>query len=131
MDQFINGSKTSEATRRGSIQQDNALKKRNTLKANKKDSVHLPSRTDISSSIVESKEWPKGLRNVVCKSFSRSPNETRGKQFIQRHDFSSGLQFIMHKSCQKIPIRFFIVDDSGSMSHNDGRRVVGEGLNKK
>lgn len=131
MDQFINGSKISEATRRGSIQQDNAFKKRNVQKSNKKNTVHLPSRTDVGSISEESKEWPLGLRNVVCNSFKREPNEIRGKQFVQRYDFTPGLQHILYKSCQKIPIRFFIVDDSGSMSNNDGHRVVGEGSNKK
>ena len=32
---------------------------------------------------------------------------------------------------QKVPIRFFVIDDSGSMLSNDGKRRIGEGSSSK
>ena len=37
----------------------------------------------------------------------------------------------MVKSCKKMPVRFFITDDSGSMLTNDGNRIVGSDSRKK
>ena len=53
------------------------------------------------------------------------------KSFLAGHGWPPGLQEAMVKSCKKMPIRFFITDDSGSMLTNDGNRIVGSDIYKK
>eukprot|EP01031_Cornospumella_fuschlensis_P044471 gene44470-54386_t len=68
--------------------------------------------------------WPEALRQRVRQKLSKSPNVESGKRFLTKHGWPSGLQEAVLKSCRKIPVRFYIVDDSGSMISNDGRRVM-------
>ncbi len=42
-----------------------------------------------------------------------------------------GLQRTVLTSCQTCPLRFFIIDDSGSMCANDGHQLVGSGASKR
>ena len=46
-------------------------------------------------------------------------------------NWPAGLQEALIKSVLKIPIRYFVIDDSGSMLSNDGTRRVGEGPTSK
>ena len=48
------------------------------------------------------------------------------RAFLAKHHWPVGLQEAMVKSCKKMPVRFFITDDSGSMLTNDGNRLVGD-----
>ena len=59
-------------------------------------------------------------------------NEPYCKNYLSRHGWPSGLQDTLIKSFQLFPVRFFIVDDSGSMSTSDGHRLVqsADGKNK-
>lgn len=68
-----------------------------------------------------------GLRNAVIRSFTTPLNETAGKAFLTAHRWPEGLQESLLHSCDKIPIRFVVVDDSGSMGTSDGKRTVGTG----
>lgn len=54
-------------------------------------------------------------------------NETGTRQFLSAFSWPIGLQELYIKSCKSVPMRYVIVDDSGSMSTCDGRRVVVEG----
>lgn len=81
-------------------------------------SVHKPSAI---------KPWPPALREEVLRSFKRPPDEQGGLKFLSKHDWPTGLSGTVFKSCKKIAIRFFIVDDSGSMILNDGKRVIQTG----
>lgn len=76
------------------------------------------------------KDWPQGLVDAVVQTFPRGLNEPRAKSFLASRNWPSGLQDTFIRSCKKIPIRFFIVDDSGSMSINDGRKIVRSGTRK-
>jgi hypothetical protein len=58
-------------------------------------------------------------------------DETATRKFLTENDWPIGLQTALIQSCQKMPIRFFITDDSGSMLTNDGRRIVGSGEKTK
>jgi len=49
------------------------------------------------------------------------------KEFLTKHNWPLGLQEALIKSCERMPVRFFITDDSGSMLTNDGHRIVGSG----
>jgi len=72
--------------------------------------------------------WPAALRNDVVKSFSRKADEETGTAYLkQHHNWPNGMCKSILKGVRKIPIRFFIVDDSGSMSTNDGNRIVRAG----
>lgn len=53
-------------------------------------------------------------------------NTSRTREFLKRCEWPSGLQEALIKSVQKIPIRFFVVDDSGSMLMNDGKRRLSD-----
>lgn len=57
--------------------------------------------------------WPPKLRDEVVNSFDRTLNEAAGHRFLERHKWPLGLRKALIKNCKKIPIRFFIVDDSG------------------
>ena len=78
----------------------------------------------------QAKDWPAGLIDAVVKTFNRPPDEVEGRRLLSSHGWPSGLQETFFRSCRKIPIRFFIVDDSGSMSTNDGRKIVRQGPGK-
>jgi hypothetical protein len=51
-------------------------------------------------------------------------SERKGKAFLNSEHWASGLQASVLQSVKKIPLRFFIVDDSGSMATVDGNRSV-------
>jgi len=55
------------------------------------------------------------------------PDEAGARQFLTRHNWPVGLQELFLKGCVHLPIRFIIVDDSGSMTANDGRRLLPSG----
>jgi hypothetical protein len=56
---------------------------------------------------------------------SNSPiNEGAIREFLSaKHHWPEGLQTQLVSSLKKIPLRFFICDDSGSMMTSDGHRV--------
>lgn len=51
-------------------------------------------------------------------------NEPSARQFLRSKGFPEGLRDAFIGTLSKVPIRFFILDDSGSMSIHDGKRVV-------
>ena len=62
--------------------------------------------------------------SVGQDSLPRFLNEQVARQFLQSKGFPEGLQDAFIETLSKVPIRFFILDDSGSMSIHDGKRVV-------
>jgi hypothetical protein len=48
-------------------------------------------------------------------------------KFLSGKGWPQGMITAVEKSCAMFPLRFFIVDDSGSMSTNDGHRMIGTG----
>ena len=61
----------------------------------------------------------------------RPPNEAGCKRFLSEHGWPSGVQEALLKSVKKLPLRYFICDDSGSMLTNDGHKVIGSGDSTK
>jgi hypothetical protein len=51
-------------------------------------------------------------------------NEGGAREFLSANHFPQGLQDAFIESLTKTPLRYFIIDDSGSMGTNDGKRVV-------
>lgn len=53
-------------------------------------------------------------------------NEVGGMEYLKSNEWPTGLATALMQNAQKIAMRFFIIDDSGSMATNDGHRVVGK-----
>jgi hypothetical protein len=70
--------------------------------------------------------WPPRLRDAIVASFDRKPNKKHTTSFLThpKCDWPPGLVKSAIKSCDKIPVRFMLVDDSGSMSTKDGHKLV-------
>ena len=47
------------------------------------------------------------------------------REFLSEHKWPVGLQDTFIKNVSTIAFRFFICDDSGSMSTSDGRNIIG------
>ena len=66
---------------------------------------------------------------------SQSPqagiDEAAARQFLFEKGWPLGLQSALISSFAKIPFRYFICDDSGSMMSHDGNHVLGTGKNTK
>lgn len=58
-------------------------------------------------------------------------NEGGAREFLTAQKWPIGLQDTLVEGLHKVPIRFFICDDSGSMGTNDGNRIVSTGKGKK
>lgn len=58
-------------------------------------------------------------------------NQEGAMQFLTRNDWPTGLQQAFLKNVAKLPMRYFICDNSGSMVASDGHRLIGEGVNKR
>jgi hypothetical protein len=52
-------------------------------------------------------------------------------RYLTNQGWPMGLQQALLKNLDRIPMRFFICDDSGSMSSSDGHRLVGEGARRQ
>jgi len=53
------------------------------------------------------------------------------RYYLSENGWTQGLQDIILKNLVKVPLRYFICDDSGSMSANDGHRSIPFGQSKK
>jgi len=58
-------------------------------------------------------------------------NINNAKQYLSHYGWPNGMQDALMKCLVKIPLRFFIIDDSGSMITNDGHMITGVGSNSK
>jgi hypothetical protein len=85
----------------------------------------------LSTNLPDVKPWANGLRKKIVDSFKLKTDEHKARQFLQKYRFPEGLVQTVFKSCRKLPLRFFIVDDSGSMLTNDGRRLLSQGNSTK
>lgn len=55
---------------------------------------------------------------------SSTVNQAAAREFLTRMRWPPGLQdFLIHNVSSKLPYRFFICDDSGSMQTSDGKRL--------
>ena len=57
-------------------------------------------------------------------------NEQGVRDFLTGHRWPIGLQSTVIQSFSRVPIRFFICDDSGSMATNDGHRLLTDSHNQ-
>ena len=49
--------------------------------------------------------------------------------FLNGMKYPEGLQEVLLRGLKKVPIRFFLIDNSGSMSESDGNVLVKHGKN--
>ena len=104
----------------------------NNLRDRDKGSMNvLPITAEISDSNDDFVKWPKTLINKVIESMGRDLDRRAGEKYLNNLGWPIGLTNCLFKSCKKIPIRFYIVDDSGSMNESDGRRILGYGKDQK
>lgn len=68
---------------------------------------------NLASSSQGIKHWPPALRDKLIHTFKKPPNQRRGGDYLTRYEWPEGLKSTIYRSCKKIPMRFFIVDDSG------------------
>ena len=66
-----------------------------------------------------------------ASSFYVPPDEAGIRKYLAKAGWPRGLQQAVIDTAHKIPIRYFITDDSGSMLTNDGHRLVGSGPKTK
>ena len=59
-----------------------------------------------------------------CPNPGEPVNETGLRNFLQANAWPSGLQDTLVKGARRIPIRYFVCDDSGSMAIADGMQIV-------
>lgn len=69
------------------------------------------------------------MSNAPSKSMNL--NGDGATQFLKEYNWPSGLTQAMLRNLEKMPIRFIILDDSGSMAVSDGAKLIGDGANKK
>jgi hypothetical protein len=70
---------------------------------------------------------PGSVANAYPNGLPCVQNEGAAKEFLSRCQWPESLQESFIQSVSKIPLRFFICDDSGSMETGDGKRVVPDG----
>ena len=54
-----------------------------------------------------------------------APNEEACRRFLRASGWSDGLSSALIKTLAKVPVRFIVCDDSGSMLSTDGHRRIG------
>ena len=65
-----------------------------------------------------------GLQHQASAPVMGHNDEMATKQFLAAHNWPRGLQETLIASTSKFPMRFMIIDDSGSMQANDGHRLM-------
>ncbi len=85
----------------------------------------------LSTNLPEVKDWPLALRKKIVESLKNKHDEFKANQLLTQHRWPEGLKTTVFKSVKRLPLRFFIVDDSGSMITNDGRRMLAQGNNAR
>eukprot|EP00600_Ochromonadales_sp_CCMP1393_P006675 CAMPEP_0174962126 /NCGR_PEP_ID=MMETSP0004_2-20121128/4617_1 /TAXON_ID=420556 /ORGANISM="Ochromonas sp., Strain CCMP1393" /LENGTH=366 /DNA_ID=CAMNT_0016210637 /DNA_START=58 /DNA_END=1158 /DNA_ORIENTATION=+ len=72
-----------------------------------------------------------GSQSSSSQALPEVLNEGGAREFLYHQGFPSGLQDAFLSALKQIPIRFFNIDDSGSMSQTDGKRIVSSTSSKK
>eukprot|EP00600_Ochromonadales_sp_CCMP1393_P005096 CAMPEP_0174960040 /NCGR_PEP_ID=MMETSP0004_2-20121128/3495_1 /TAXON_ID=420556 /ORGANISM="Ochromonas sp., Strain CCMP1393" /LENGTH=400 /DNA_ID=CAMNT_0016208393 /DNA_START=728 /DNA_END=1933 /DNA_ORIENTATION=+ len=96
------------------------------------------SQADSGSPIVEAtvfnqESWVAGevMPDIIQHDLSTAINEPAAREFLTANKWPLGLQDTFLKNLARIPMRFFICDDSGSMSATDGHKLMSNGSVEK
>ena len=74
---------------------------------------------------------PAAVPTAPQQRYGTAVNEAGAREFLSGQKWPIGLQDTFIQNLTKIPIRFFICDDSGSMIASDGHRMLTGGGNSK
>lgn len=85
----------------------------------------------VSSHVPTVKAWPPALRKKIVDALKVQANQRKADKYLLDHQWPLGLRETVLRSIKKLPLRFFIVDDSGSMILADGRRLLAQGTNAR
>lgn len=70
------------------------------------------------------KAWPPALRKrIIDKLRDNYIDGAKADKFLAKHNWPRGLRDTVARSCTKLPLRFFLVDDSGTSRNNN--RLMG------
>lgn len=70
---------------------------------------------------------PEVPNHAGIPNFNVQINEDGGMNYMLKHGFPKGIANTIVKEAERCPMRFFILDDSGSMASSDGSRVIQSG----
>lgn len=82
---------------------------------------------DLGPAPVLAHAAPGNYANASAATLHQVLDHQGAVSYLTNHGWPMGLQQALLKNLERIPMRFFICDDSGSMSCSDGHRLVGEG----
>lgn len=69
--------------------------------------------------------WLLSILRAIKRKFSTSMTDAGSiRDYLSRRSWPAGLQQLILNSLANISMRYFICDDSGSMTSNDGHRLV-------
>lgn len=86
--------------------------------------IHHSGSQHIGANTHNIKQWPATLREKLVKNFKRPCDERRAGEWLGRHEWPEGLKGTVYKSVKKIPLRFFIIDDSGKFDKVQGKGMT-------
>lgn len=86
--------------------------------------IHHSGSEHIGANTHNIKQWPATLREKLVKNFKRPCDERRAGEWLGRHEWPEGLKGTVYKSVKKIPLRFFIIDDSGKFKKEQGKGMT-------
>ena len=69
--------------------------------------------------------YPTNVPPSLPPSLPPQPEESSVRQYLRHYNWPNGLQSLFLQTRAKVPIRYFICDDSGSMNSQDGKHIVG------
>lgn len=90
--------------------------------------------TNVYAEVVEGVPYSPANPSVMPGGYApmtSSIDEPAARQFLFNKGWPLGLQTTLINNLAKIPMRYFICDDSGSMMSADGNHVVGSGSQTK
>jgi len=86
--------------------------------------VHVPQANVVQATVISAVPAATTMNSQI--------NSQALREFLtSEHNWSPGMQNILINSFAKLPCRFFICDNSGSMMANDGKKIVGRGSQTK
>ena len=88
---------------------------------NQEDNVVEEEKKRVDDSYLQ--RWPQSLLKAVIDALQQPPNDAAVRSFLKKNDWPKGLIEALLRDINRVPVRFFIIDDSGSMNSKDGSFV--------
>lgn len=91
----------------------------------------MPAAQVVQAVAVTAAEPLSEVKGRVAGAPSAGVNVDQLRGYLHPKGWPEGMVTAVGRSIQEMPLRYFIVDDSGSMSANDGHRLIGQGAKTK